>query len=174
MVILLVMLALSGFAILVAGSMTSSLQVSDFGSAFLMAAAMVAAGWLLSMPIHMAEGALMAWLTGSAEPPTRPTGWWLYSRYLFAGFTFAQNFVLFYIVGLLMPGITIRGLLGPLVAITLMTLIDVLVPQALVSAAGGFLSDWDDHGANAAALLYSSVMQGSERNRGPRQGTGVR
>ena len=87
MLILLITVLLSGGAILIAGAVTSSLQVSDFGT---------------------------------------------------AGFTFIENFVLFFVVGFLMSGITIRGFLGPLLAIVLMTLIDVFVPQALISAGIAF------------------------------------
>ena len=138
MLLLLISVLLSGGAILIAGSVTSSLQVSDFGTAFLAAAAMVVVGWLLTMPIMAAESALIGWLTGSAEPPDPLTGWWLYTRWLSAGFTFIENFVLFFVVGFLMSGITIRGFLGPLLAIVLMTLIDVFLPPALISAGIAF------------------------------------
>ena len=142
MLFMLAVVVLSGFAILAAGSTTSSLQVKDFGSAFVAAAAMTAAGWLLSMPIQMVQTGLMEWLTGSAGAPAEFTGWWLisWSWLVFAAFTFAENFILFFIVGPLMPGISIRGLPGPLVAIILMTLIDLSVPLLWVNAAGAVVA----------------------------------
>ena len=134
MALLLVLLVLSGVVILLVGSIAASLQVKDFGSAFGAALAMAVVGWLLATPMTMAEIALIQTITGAAEAPDPISGLWLYATYLHAGFVFVENVVLFLIVALLMPGITIRGALGPLLVAVLLTVIDVFVPNALVRA----------------------------------------
>jgi uncharacterized membrane protein YvlD (DUF360 family) len=136
-VTLLVILLVSGLAILMVGSMTSSLEVKDFGSAFAVALAMTAVGWLLSTPLAMAQAALIHSFTGSS-PPSGPDGPWAYAIYISAAFAFVVNLILFLVVASVMSGVTIRGVLGPLLAVVLITAADMFVPRALFEAGISF------------------------------------
>ena len=115
------------------GSLTSSLEVKDFGSAFALALAMTAVGWLLSTPLAMAQEALIRSFTG-ASAPSGPDGAYTYAIYISAAFAFVVNLILFLVVASLMSGVTIRGVLGPFLVVALITAADMLVPRALVEA----------------------------------------
>jgi len=130
---MLVFLLVSGLLILLVGSLTSSLEVKSFGSALAVAFAMTAAGWVLSTPLAMAQEALIHWFTGSSAP-SGPDGPWAYAIYINAVFTFVVNLILFLVVASVMSGVTIRGVLGPFLAVVLITVAEVFLPRALLEA----------------------------------------
>ena len=137
MISLLALLLVSGFVIVMVGSLTSSLEVKDFGSAFAVALAMTAIGWLLSTPLAMAQEALIHSLTGSSAP-SGPDGPWAYAIYINAALAFVVNLILFLVVASVMSGVTIRGVLGPFLAVVLITAAEVFLPRALFEAGISF------------------------------------
>jgi uncharacterized membrane protein YvlD (DUF360 family) len=127
----------SGLVILIVGSMTRSLEVKDFGSAFSVALVMTIAGWVLSTALAMAQTALMASIPGAGFP-SGPDGPGAHAIYVGAAFAFVVNVILFLVIASLMSGVTIRGFLGPLLAVVLITAVELAVPRALFEAGLGF------------------------------------
>jgi uncharacterized membrane protein YvlD (DUF360 family) len=134
---LLALLLVSGLVILMVGSLTSSLEVKDFGTAIAVALAMAAAGWLLSTPLAMAQEALVHAFTGSSAS-SGPNGPLAYAIYINAAFAFVVNLILFLVVASVMSGVTIRGVLGPFLVVVLITAAEVFLPRALFEAGISF------------------------------------
>ena len=111
--------------------------MTDFGSAFAVALVITLVGWVLSTPLAMAQAAVIQVFTGSSAP-SGPDSLWMYAIYINAAFAFAVNLVLFFVVASVMSGVKIRGFLGPLLAVVLMTAADMIVPRALFDAGLSF------------------------------------
>ena len=117
-------LALTAAAIRIAGNMSESLEVKDWVAAFIAAIAITA----LQMAIMAVISASMG------EAPLLPSGIWLFlaiGTWQGAVFRFLLNLITLAVVSIFLPGISIRGLWGLVIAAILLTALDFAMPQVM-------------------------------------------
>jgi hypothetical protein len=106
----------------IVGSVSRSFTVDDWGSACLMVAAMWVVGWVLATPMQIAHGAILEIISGrSAEQA--PTGPLNASTLVMIGFSFVKDVILLFVLGLILPGVSVRGIVGVLVAAALIAVV---------------------------------------------------
>lgn len=128
MALTLIVFALTVAVVWIVGSSSLTYQVDDLGTAALSAIAMSFLGLLLSGVLAPAETWLHLTVLGSFESGLMTPSRFTAAHVLNAGVTFVTNAILLLAVGLLVPGVTIRGAAGLLIAAALLTAIDVLLP----------------------------------------------
>jgi hypothetical protein len=131
---LVISLLLPAVIIRIVGGLSRSFTVDDWGSAFLMVAAMWAVGWVLVVPMEIANTAMLELIHGSPVPPV-PTSPWSASLVVVIGLSFVTDVLLLFILGLLLPGVSVRGIVGILVAAALMAVLSATAPFLLALAA---------------------------------------
>jgi len=115
----LVSLLLSALALRLIGGVTESLRVDSWGAASSAALVIVLFGWAL--------GWLM--MTTLGEPPDELTGLWLYvaavGQWQYLVYHAVINAAGLALSAVVLPGVTIRGFVGPTLAVAVLTFLDL-------------------------------------------------
>ena len=113
----LISLFVTAAAIRIAGTITETLEVKDWVAAVLAAIAMSL--------LHMGIVALIGF--GLGDPPGQLSGSWLllaFGTWQGAVFGFVLNFICLTVAAAVVPGISIRGISGLIIAAVLLTCLD--------------------------------------------------
>jgi uncharacterized membrane protein YvlD (DUF360 family) len=120
-------LLVSAAVIRVVGGLSKTFEVEDWGPALLAALFLTAIAFFA--PLGLLYDGLWAVVFG---PTARETGVRSESAVAFQGIlSFVMNTFLLFIVALVTPGIVVRGLFGVVLTATLLTIVELALPQLL-------------------------------------------